>query len=161
RFYTFYGNGLGAPAAMGDAGVGRVLAVAEWHPNVGGAASDAFYQSFRARYPDPRDDYVHLRMQMMVEMLARAIERAGSTDAVAVGYALEDMRFTNAFHEATVRAEDHQVLQPLYVSVMAKQGGDVRFDNEGSGYGFRTVKKLKTAQTTLPTTCRMERPPRN
>ncbi|MGE6495248.1 branched-chain amino acid ABC transporter substrate-binding protein [Cupriavidus metallidurans] len=161
RFYTFYGNGLGAPAAMGDAGVGRVLAVAEWHPNVGGAASDAFYQSFRARYPDPKDDYVHLRMQMMVEMLARAIERAGSTDAVAVGYALEDMRFTNAFHEATVRAEDHQVLQPLYVSVMAKQGGDVRFDNEGSGYGFRTVKKLKTAQTTLPTTCRMERPPRN
>jgi len=161
RFYTFYGNGLGAPAAMGDAGVGRVLAVAEWHPNVGGAASDAFYQSFRARYPDPRDDYVHLRMQMMVEMLARAIERAGSTDAVAVGYALEDMRFTNAFHEATVRAEDHQVLQPLYVSVMAKQGGDVRFDNEGSGYGFRTIKKLKTAQTTLPTTCRMERPPRN
>jgi len=161
RFYTFYGNGLGAPAAMGDAGVGRVLAVAEWHPNVGGAASDAFYQSFRARYPDPKDDYVHLRMQMMVEMLARAIEQAGSTDAVAVAYALENMRYTNDFHDATVRADDHQVLQPLYVSVMAKQGGGVRFDNEGSGYGFRTVKKLKTAQTTLPTTCRMERPPRN
>jgi len=161
RFYTFYGNGLGAPAAMGDAGVGRVLAVAEWHPNVGGAASDAFYQAFRARYPDPRDDYVHLRMQMMVEMLARAIEQAGSTDAVAVAYALENMRFTNGFHEATVRADDHQVLQPLYVSMMAKQGGEVRFDNEGSGYGFRTVRKLKTAQTTLPTTCRMERPARN
>nr|WP_255371341.1 branched-chain amino acid ABC transporter substrate-binding protein [Cupriavidus sp. YR651] len=158
RFYTFYGNGLGAPAAMGDAGVGRVLAVAEWHPNVGGAASDAFYQSFRARYPEPRDDYVHLRMQMMVEMLVRAIEQAGSADAVKVAQALENMRYTNAFHEATVRAEDHQVLQPLYVSVMAKQGGDVRFDNEGSGYGFRTVRKLKAAQTTLPTTCRMERP---
>lgn len=158
RFYTFYGNGLGAPAAMGDAGVGRVLAVAEWHPNVGGAASDAFYQAFRTRYPEPRDDYVHLRMQMMVEMLARAITQAGSTDAVKVALALENMRFTNDFHDATVRADDHQVLQPLYVSVMAKQGGDVRLDNEGSGYGFRTVKKLKTAQTTLPTTCRMERP---
>lgn len=161
RFYTFYGNGLGAPAAMGDAGVGRVLAVAEWHPNVGGAASDAFYQAFQKRYPDPRDDYVHLRMQMMVEMLARAIEQAGSADVVAVAYALENMRFTNGFHEATVRADDHQVLQPLYVSSMARQGGDVRFDNEGSGYGFRTVKRLKAAQTTLPTTCRMERPPRN
>ncbi|WP_042884651.1 branched-chain amino acid ABC transporter substrate-binding protein [Cupriavidus necator] len=158
KFYTFYGNGLGAPAAMGDAGVGRVLAVAEWHPNVGGAASDAFYQQFRARYPEPRDDYVHLRMQMMVEMLARAIEQAGSTDAVKVARALENMRFVNDFHEATVRAEDHQVLQPLYVSVMERQGGAVRFDNEGSGYGFRTVRKLKAAQTTLPTTCRMERP---
>ncbi len=33
NFYTFYGNGLGAPAAIGEAGVGRVRAVAEWHPN--------------------------------------------------------------------------------------------------------------------------------
>ncbi|SPA00236.1 putative branched amino acid ABC TRANSPORTER, periplasmic component [Cupriavidus taiwanensis] len=158
KFYTFYGNGLGAPAAMGDAGVGRVLAVAEWHPNVGGAASDAFYQEFRARYPEPKDDYVHLRMQMMVEMLARALTQAGSTDAVKVARALEHMRYVNDFHEATVRADDHQVLQPLYVSVMERQGGAVRFDNEGSGYGFRTVRKLKAAQTTLPTTCRMERP---
>ncbi|MDQ0140329.1 branched-chain amino acid ABC transporter substrate-binding protein [Cupriavidus necator] len=158
KFYTFYGNGLGAPAAMGEAGVGRVLAVAEWHPNVGGAASDAFYQEFRARYPEPKDDYVHLRMQMMVEMLARAITQAGSTDAVKVARALENMRYVNDFHEATVRADDHQVLQPLYVSVMERQGGAVRFDNEGSGYGFRTVRKLKAAQTTLPTTCRMERP---
>ncbi len=158
KFYTFYGNGLGAPAAMGDAGVGRVLAVAEWHPNVGGAASDAFYEAFRARYPEPKDDYVHLRMQMMVEMLARAIEKAGSTDAVRVARALEGARYTNAFHEATVRAEDHQVLQSLYVSVMERQGGAVRFDNEGSGYGFRTVRKLKAAQTALPTDCRMERP---
>ena len=158
KFYTFYGNGLGAPAAMGDAGVGRVLAVAEWHPNVGGAASDAFYQAFRNRYPEPKDDYVHLRMQMMVEMLARAIEQAGSTDAAKVARALEGMRYVNDFHDATVRADDHQVLQPLYVSMMERQGGDVRFDNEGSGFGFRTVKRLKAAQTTRATTCKMERP---
>lgn len=158
KFYTFYGNGLGAPAAMGDAGVGRVLAVAEWHPNVGGAASDAFYQAFRSRYPEPKDDYVHLRMQMMIEMLARAIEQAGSTDAVKVARALEGMRYVNDFHDATVRADDHQVLQPLYVSMMERQGGEVRFDNEGSGFGFRTVKRLKAAQTTRATTCKMERP---
>ncbi|KAA0179699.1 branched-chain amino acid ABC transporter substrate-binding protein [Cupriavidus gilardii] len=158
KFYTFYGNGLGAPAAMGEAGVGRVLAVAEWHPNVGGAASDAFYQAFRSRYPEPKDDYVHLRMQMMVEMLARAIEQAGSTDAVKVARALEGMRYVNDFHDATVRADDHQVLQPLYVSMMERQGGEVRFDNEGSGFGFRTVKRLKSAQTTRATTCKMERP---
>lgn len=143
---------------MGDAGVGRVLAVAEWHPNVGGAASDAFYQAFRNRYPEPKDDYVHLRMQMMVEMLARAIEQAGSTDAAKVARALEGMRYVNDFHDATVRADDHQVLQPLYVSMMERQGGDVRFDNEGSGFGFRTVKRLKAAQTTRATTCKMERP---
>ena len=56
RFYTFYGNALGAPAALGEAGVGKVLAVADWLPNVPTAQSRAFYQSFRQRFPDPRDD---------------------------------------------------------------------------------------------------------
>ncbi|HEX7647688.1 MAG TPA: branched-chain amino acid ABC transporter substrate-binding protein, partial [Noviherbaspirillum sp.] len=41
KFYTFYGNGLGAPAAIGDAGVGRVRAVAEWHPNAGAGSNSA------------------------------------------------------------------------------------------------------------------------
>ena len=61
-FYTFYGNALRAPAAMGDAGIGKVVAVADWLPNVPGAQSEAFYQSFRTRFPKPQDDYVHMRM---------------------------------------------------------------------------------------------------
>ena len=84
RLYTFYGNALGTPAAIGEAGVGRVLAVAEWHPNLGTPASDAFHAAFRQRFTDPKDDYLHARMHVMVEMLAQAIERAQSTDAVAV-----------------------------------------------------------------------------
>ncbi len=158
RFYTFYGNGLGAPAAMGLAGVNRVLAVAEWHPNVGGADSDAFVEAFRRRYPEPRYDYQHLRMNVMVEMLVAAIEKAGTTEAAAVAKALEGMRFNNGFHEAKMRAEDHQLIQPLYVSVMQKAGdGGVRFDNEGSGYGFRTVLRLNPEETALPSSCRMDR----
>ncbi|RYY89700.1 MAG: branched-chain amino acid ABC transporter substrate-binding protein, partial [Comamonadaceae bacterium] len=58
RFYTFYGNALGAPAALGDAGIGNVLAVADWLPNLPTRESEAFYRSFRARFPDPADDYV-------------------------------------------------------------------------------------------------------
>jgi branched-chain amino acid transport system substrate-binding protein len=165
KFYTFYGNGLGAPAAIADAGVGRVRAVAEWHPNAGHgagkAASDAFYLNFRARYPDPRDDYVHVRLYAMIEMLVAAIEKAGSTDAVAVAYALEGARFKNGFHEATMRAEDHQLIQPLYVSVMQKSTtGEIRFDNEGSGYGFQTEKYLSAPETALPHSCNMQRPSR-
>ncbi len=160
RFYTFYGNGLGAPAAMGAAGVDRVLAVAEWHPNVGGAESDAFVDAFRRRYPEPRHDYQHARMIVMVEMLVAAIEKAGSTESAAVARALEGMRFSTGFHEARMRAEDHQLTQPLYVSIMQKAGnGDagVSFDNEGSGYGFRTVRRLAADETALPSTCRMNR----
>jgi branched-chain amino acid transport system substrate-binding protein len=159
KFYTFYGNGLGAPAAIGDAGVGRVRAVAEWHPNQGQAPSDAYYQAFRRRYPQPEQDYVHLRMHLMIDMLATAIEKAKSTDAAAVATALEGARFRNGFHEATMRASDHQLLQPLYVSVMQKiADGAVRFDNEGSGYGFKTERYLAPQDTALATSCNMKRP---
>ena len=34
KFYTFYGNALGVPGVLGEAGVGKVLAVADWLPNV-------------------------------------------------------------------------------------------------------------------------------
>ena len=163
RFYTFYGNGLGAPAAIGEAGVDRVLAVAEWHPNVGTVASERFYASFRERFPKPADDYVHARMQVMVEMLASAIERARSTDAVAVARALEGMKVgrttLGGFHEGTMRAADHQFIQPLYVSVMERAGSaGAPHDNEGSGFGFKTVRYFAPQQTERPTTCQMQRP---
>jgi branched-chain amino acid transport system substrate-binding protein len=163
RFYTFYGNALGAPAAIGEAGVGRIIAVAEWHPNVGTRASDAFYAEFRERFPKPQDDYVHARMHAMVEMLVAAMEKAGSTDAVAMARALEGLTLPasalGGFHAGTMRAADHQFIQPLYVSGMQRVGTPgVRFDNEGSGYGFRTVRHVEPAQTAQPTTCKMERP---
>jgi hypothetical protein len=53
--------------------VDRVIAVADWLPNVPGQASAAFYQSFRQRFAKPSEDYVHVRMQLMVEALAQAV----------------------------------------------------------------------------------------
>ncbi|RZF28177.1 branched-chain amino acid ABC transporter substrate-binding protein [Paraburkholderia sp. UYCP14C] len=159
KFYTFYGNSLGAPAALGDAGVGHVIAVAEWHPNVGGAASDAWYAAFRARFPAAQDDYPVLRMPLMIETLAAAMNRAGSADPTAVAKALEGIRFDNGFHASWMRADDHQLIQPLYVMQMDKAGTPgVHFDNEGSGYGFRTVLALPAERTVLPSVCRMRRP---
>ncbi len=163
RIYTFYGNGLGAPAAMGEAGIGKVLAVAEWHPNVGTPASDAFYRGFRARFPKPQDDYVHARMHAMIEMLAAAFQRAASSDAQAVARALEgaslEAQALGGAHQGRMRADDHQFIQPLYVSIMQRAGTPgVNFDNEGSGYGFKTLRYFEPKLTVQPHTCAMERP---
>jgi branched-chain amino acid transport system substrate-binding protein len=163
RLYTFYGNALGAPAAIGEAGIGAVVAVAEWHPNVGGKASDDFYAAFRQRFTQPQDDYVHLRMQVMVEMLAAAIERAGTLEPAAVARALEGASFDPArlgvAHDAVMRAADHQLQQPLVVSVMDRAGAPgVRFDVEGSGFGFRTLRRFEAAAVAQPNSCRMVRP---
>ena len=92
KFYTFYGNALGAPAAIGMSGVGRVLAVADWLPNVPGKASADFYQAFRARFPQPSDDYVHMRMFLMIEALVQAMEQAKSADPTLVARALEHVK---------------------------------------------------------------------
>ncbi len=157
-FYTFYGNALGAPAAIGDAGIGKVVAVADWLPNVPGAQSEAFYQSFRTRFPKPQDDYVHMRMQLMVEALAQSIERAGSTDVVAVARQMESANVQLAGQGGTMRAADHQFQQALAVGVMDKKGAPgVKFDVEGSGYGFRVVRQIAAAKAQQPHSCQMQR----
>mgnify|MGYP001168315619 FL=1 len=159
KFYTFYGNALGVPAAVGDAGVGKVIAVADWLPNVATAPSDAFYQSFRERFPKPADDYVHMRMQLMIEALAQAIEKAGGVEAQAVATALENVHVEMGGQGGTMRATDHQFQQQLVVGVMGKRGAPgVKFDVEGSGYGFKVVKTLTAAQAELPTGCKMVKP---
>jgi len=159
KFYTFYGNALGAPAAIGDAGIGRVVAVADWLPNVQTPQSEAFYQSFRQRFPKPADDYVHMRMQLMVESLAQSIEKAGTTNSVAVANQLEKTRVTLANQAGAMRASDHQFQQTLVVGVMEKMGTPgVKFDVEGSGYGFRVIKTIAAASAEQPTTCQMQRP---
>ncbi len=96
----------------------------------------------------------------MIEMLVRAIEAAGSTDAVAVARALEGMRYGpdegSPLGTVLMRAADHQLMAPLVVSVMARQGSpDVRFDVEGSGFGFRTDLRVAPERTERPTRCRM------
>lgn len=159
-FYTFYGNALGTPAAIGETGVGKVVAVADWLPNVGTAQSEAFYQAFRQRFPNPADDYVHLRMQLMVQALVQAVESAGSIDPVAVAIQLERANVTFSAQSGTMRADDHQFQQTLVVGVMDRRGSPgVKFDVEGSGFGFRVIKTITAQEAQQPTTCRMQRPP--
>lgn len=162
-FYTFYGNALGAPAAIGDAGIGKVVAVADWFPNVATRESEAFYQAFRQRFPKPEEDYVHMRMQLMIESLAQAVERAGADgspiNAANIAAQLEKADVTVAGQRARMRAADHQFQQPLAVAVMDRQGAPgVRFDVEGSGYGFRVIRTLSPQQAEQPHTCQMVRP---
>lgn len=169
KFYTFYGNAMGAPAAIGEAGIGKVVAVADWLPNVQTAGSDAFYRSFRERYPQPSDDYVHMRMQLLIEALAQSLESAAKATVPGGSHAVLDVAVLAAYLErsrvslggqsGSMRAQDHQFQQPLVVGVMDRQGTPgVKFDVEGSGYGFRVVKTVAPQAAELPTTCKMQRP---
>ena len=159
KFYTFYGNALGAPAAIGMSGVGRVVAVADWLPNVTGKASADFYRAFRQRFPQPSDDYVHMRMQLMVESLVQAIEASQSVSAIPVAKALERVQIQKFGQRGFMRGSDHQFQQSLVVGIMDHQGEPgVPFDVEGSSYGFRVIKTLSPEQAQMPSQCQMQRP---
>jgi len=158
-FYTFYGNAMGAPAALGEAGVGKVVAVADWLPNLPTKGSEDFYRAFRARFPQPQDDYVHMRMQLLVEALAQAMQQAASTEPLPVAQALEQASVTLYGQSGRMRAADHQFQQALVVGVMDRLGAPgVKFDVEGSGYGFRVVRQIAADKAQMPTSCQMQRP---
>ncbi len=158
KFYTFYGNALGTPAAIGEAGVGKVLAVAEWHYNAGDPAMERIYSAFRERYPAPADDYLNARMVTMIEMLALAVERAQQFDAASVAGQLAGMQFGAPPNQVTMRSEDHQLLTPLYVFRMGRRGGAIVRDVEGSGYGFATERRIDAERLALSSNCRMVQP---
>ena len=159
KFYTFYGNALGVPGVLAEAGVGKVIAVADWFPNTPGVESERFYQAFRQRFPKPQDDYVHMRMQLMVEALTQSIEKAGSTEAAAVARQLEKASVNVSGLAGAMRAADHQFQQPLRVAVMDRQGAPgVKFDVEGTGYGFRVIKTISQTGAEQPHSCQMNRP---
>jgi branched-chain amino acid transport system substrate-binding protein len=170
KFYTFYGNALGAPAAVGDAGIGKVIAVADWLPNVAAPdgivrgerqrQADAFMRAFRARFPKPQDDYVHMRMQLMIEALTQALTGTRSApllDTATVAQRLARVKVSLFGQTGQMRGEDHQFQQPLVVGVMDRQGTPgVKYDVEGSGYGFRVIRVVEAAAAAQPSACAMQ-----
>ncbi|MEY3953219.1 MAG: hypothetical protein RLZZ397_99 [Pseudomonadota bacterium] len=165
KFYTFYGHSLGAPAAMGAAGEGRVIAVAEWFPNRPQNADNPYYRAFKQTLRDPREDTLYMRMHLMMRLLVKSLEEVGtqarSADISAkdLALALEKAQGRLADHEGYMRATDHQFQQPLEVGLMEKAPSTtLKWDVEGSGWGFRVMKRFSPAEAALPTRCQMTRP---
>ncbi|RJQ77953.1 MAG: branched-chain amino acid ABC transporter substrate-binding protein [Desulfobacteraceae bacterium] len=164
KFHTFYGGGLGAPKAIGEAGIGVLNHVTEWHINLNheekNKKDEEFFLGYQKKYSQNGESpYYYGRIRTEMEMLAAAVKKAGSTDAKAIAFALEGMEHETPYGKVTMRAEDHQLIQPLYISVYAKAGTDkVKYDSENTGVGFSTVKRIEAPATAMPTTCKMERP---
>jgi branched-chain amino acid transport system substrate-binding protein len=158
-FYTYYAGGLGSPPVLGDAGLGHLKQVTQFHTNIGTEMATRLANAYKAKFRDSKDDLYFTTHLMAIDMLARAMDAAKSTDPVKVGKALEGMKMQHAAGEVTMRADNHQLLQPLFVSTYSKvDGKDVKFDVERTGNGFKTDRRVEAKDTMLPTTCKMTRP---
>ena len=158
-FYTLYAGGLGSPPALGDAGIGHLKQVTQWHANIGNEKVARHYQAYRERYKDVKDDYYWTTQYLALEMLAKAMDQAKSADPVKVAKALEGMKFEGDSGEVMMRADNHQLIQPLYISTYSKvDGKEVKLDVERTGNGFKTDRRVEGKDTVMPTTCKMDRP---
>ncbi len=156
KFYTYYGGGLGVPAAVNVAGIDHLLQVTEWHKNLEPNPTLPYALAYKQKY---HFDFYYLRINNEMLMLAKAIDQAKSTDPRKVALALEGMKFASDTGEVWMRKEDHQLMQPLFVSTFEKAGTKgVKYDIDDTGFGFRTDHAVPAADTVLPTTCKMARP---
>ena len=157
-YYTFSAHLNGGPTSMGEAGVGRVHSVVDFHENIpaerGDNEGDAWMAAFRARTLD--FDYVWGNYRTMFEMLRDAVNKAGSTDALKVALALEGLQVTDLAGQVnTMRKVDHQMLVPFFQAEFSK---GVKYDSEKTGFGWKTENMVPAADLDQPTTCKMKRP---
>lgn len=158
QFYTYYAGTSGAPTAMGSAGENRVHMVSYWHPNIApDYPYEQFYLDFKKRFGE---EFSTVATFTSLAVLAEAIRRAGSTDPLRVAYAMEGLKVAAPHGEIEMRAADHQLLQPLWISTWTRVGGPNRHDVEKTGYTWKTEAAYPSDLATPPTSCQMKRPPR-
>ena len=156
--YTFHANVSGTPSAIGSAGDGRVRYIGSWAPNersFGGA-------DIREDYAKKAGGDFYLKQSYdTIRLLAEGIRKAGTTDPVRVAGAMEGLSFPSLAGEVEMRAADHQLQQALVVASWQKRDGKtVRFDDEKTGYGWRTESIQPSYVGVQPTSCMMNRPTR-
>lgn len=155
--FTYYAAADGITAAFGDAGVGSLKLVAEGQINP--PANDraaAYYNEFKAKYPD--GNISQARITNVIEMLAKAIEEAGSADdVVKIGYALEGMEHESLWGgKILMRENDHQLIQDVHIHAHSNEG--ITFDYDNSGYGLVVDSTVELAAMDSPSSCKMRRP---
>jgi branched-chain amino acid transport system substrate-binding protein len=155
NFYTYYAGVIGTPTAMGPAGADRVRQVSYWHPNIEKYPGEDLYTGFKKKYGE---EFYTLASYTSLTMLAEAIKRSKSAEPLRVAYALEGMKLPSLMGDIEMRASDHQLQQPLFISTWTKLGGEVKHDSEKTGYGFKTERAIPTYIGQQLTSCQMTRP---
>jgi branched-chain amino acid transport system substrate-binding protein len=155
NFYTYYAGVIGTPTAVGPAGENRMHQVGYWHPNIAGYPAETMYLDFKKRFGE---EWYAVATYTSLNMLADAIKRTKSTDPLTVALALEGAKFTAPNGDVEIRAADHQLLQPLWISTWSKVGGANKHDIEKTGYTWKTEVAYPTYVASQPTSCNMKRP---
>ena len=154
KFYTYYAGVTGTPTALGAAAAGRVFQVAYATSNMGGMTAKLM-ADFKAKF---NDDWYTGSSYHLFALLSDAMAKAKSTDPVKVAAAMEGLKFKSFNGEVEMRKTDHQLQQPLFISVWQKTDAKNNYSVENTGYTFAEVKAYDAYVSSTPTSCQMKRP---
>ena len=154
KFFTYYAGVTGAPTAIGAAGAGRVYQVAYIHYNMGGDMGK-WQAEYKAKF---KDDFYTGSVIHIYRALGEAMAKAKSTDPVKVAHALEGLRFKSFNGEVEMRKADHQLQQPLYITVWQKADKKFPYTVENTNMTLALVKEFPAYIASTPTSCQMKRP---
>jgi len=154
KFFTYYAGVTGTPSALGANGAGRVYQVAYNHYNMGGQMGK-WMSEFQTKF---KDDFYTGSVIHIYSLLGSAMAKAKSTDPVKVAAALEGLKVQSFGGEVEMRKADHQLQQPLYISVWQKADAKYPYSPEGTGYTLAPVKTYESYVSSTPTSCQMKRP---
>ena len=151
-FFTYYIGSQDVIAGLGASGGQGYAQIAEYHANLGVPELEKLAADYEAKYGQK---YYYWRVTEMIEMLAAAMKQADSSDPAKVGQVLASMRWKGPLGEVVMREDNHQLLQPMFVSVL-KPG--MKFTFPENHLGFETISRIEPEQQRLPTTCKMQGP---
>ena len=155
KFFTYYTGVTGTPTALGKNGNGKVYQVAYAHYNMGGQMEKDMAE-FKAKY---NDDLYTGSIIRILEGLSHAMVKAGSTDPVKVAHAFEGLSWKSMFGgEVEMRKSDHQLQQPLYITVWQPTGAKYPYSPENTGMTLAPVAEYPNYVSSTPTSCQMKRP---
>jgi len=154
KFYTYYTGVSGTPTALGQNGAGKVYQVAYMHYNMGGQM-DKWMNEFKAKV---NDDFYTGSVLTIYGALGEAMAKAKSTDPVKVAAAMEGMKYKSFNGEVEMRKTDHQLQQPLFITVWQKADKKYPYSPENTGMTLAPVKEFPAYIASTPTSCQMKRP---
>jgi branched-chain amino acid transport system substrate-binding protein len=154
KFYTYYTGVTGTPTALGASGAGRVYQIAYSHYNMGGDMAK-WMAEFKTKF---NDDFYTGSVVTIFNALGEAMAKAKSTEPAKVAAAMAGLKYKNFNGEVEMRKTDHQLQQPLYMTVWQKADKKYPYSPENTGMTLAPVKEFPSYVSSTPTSCQMKRP---
>ncbi|MDA8247618.1 MAG: ABC transporter substrate-binding protein [Rhodospirillales bacterium] len=158
KWFTIYTTGPGAPTAIKQAGLsGLVYSIFDGDSGVQNPDYMKVEAAVRQEYHQSAAPFPGVFA--MIRALKAAAEKAHSTDPDKLVPALEGSNVETLFgDQAVIRRADHQFLAPIAISSFGPLTAGEKFDEDGTGWGWRTVAREPAKDVTPAPACTMKRP---